>query len=53
LLDDHLDRLKLSAGLLDFPLDAARIRQALLDTASRLDAPVARLRLTVTRGSHA
>jgi branched-chain amino acid aminotransferase len=52
-LDDHLDRLCLSARLLDFPLAADRIRQALLDTANRLDAPVSRLRLTVTRGSHA
>jgi branched-chain amino acid aminotransferase len=52
-LDHHLDRLCLSARLLDFPLKADRIRQALLDTANRLDAPAARLRLTVTRGSHA
>ena len=51
-LDDHLDRLRLSAGLLGLPLNADRIRQALFDTANRLDAPVARLRLTVTRGSH-
>jgi branched-chain amino acid aminotransferase len=52
-LDDHLDRLKLSAELLEFPLDADRIRQSLLETANRLDAPAARLRLTITRGSHA
>jgi branched-chain amino acid aminotransferase len=50
-LDDHLDRLQLSARLLDFPLDADRIRRALQDTAARLAAPVVRLRLTVSRGS--
>lgn len=52
-LDDHLDRLKLSARLLDFPIDADLILRALNDTAARLAAPVARLRLTVSRGSFA
>lgn len=52
-LGDHLDRLRLSARLLDFPIDADLIRRALQDTAARLDAPVARLRLTVSRGSFA
>jgi len=50
-LDDHLDRLQLSARLLQFPLDRERIRQALQNTAARLAEPVARLRLTVSRGS--
>jgi branched-chain amino acid aminotransferase len=50
-LEDHLDRLQLSAGLLDFPIDRDRIRQALHDTIARLPEPVVRLRLTVSRGS--
>ncbi len=52
-LDDHLDRLQLSARLLDFSLDTDGIRRALKATAARLAAPVARLRLTVSRGSFA
>jgi branched-chain amino acid aminotransferase len=52
-LDDHLDRLQLSARLLQFPLDRERIRQALQNTAASLAEPVARLRLTVSRGSFA
>lgn len=50
-LDDHLDRLRLSARLLGFPVDSERMRSALQATAVRLTAPVARLRLTVSRGS--
>lgn len=49
-LDDHLDRLQLSARLLDFPIDADRIRRALQETVGRLAEDTARLRLTVSRG---
>lgn len=52
-LDDHLDRLRLSARLLDFPIDSEGIRSALQATAALLAAPVARLRLTVSRGGFA
>jgi branched-chain amino acid aminotransferase len=52
-LDEHLDRLQLSARLLHFPLDPDGIRQALQETATRFAAPVARLRLTISRGSFA
>jgi branched-subunit amino acid aminotransferase/4-amino-4-deoxychorismate lyase len=48
---EHLDRLELSAGLLAFPFDRPQVEQALRDTVSRLSDPVARLRLTITRGS--
>lgn len=48
--DAHLDRLQLSAGLLDFPLDVPAVNGALARTLERLEWPVARLRLTVSRG---
>jgi branched-subunit amino acid aminotransferase/4-amino-4-deoxychorismate lyase len=50
-LEEHLDRIELAARLLAFPFDRPVIREALLETAQRLAAPVARLRLTLTRGS--
>lgn len=50
-LEDHLDRIELSARLLAFPFARENVREALLATTSRMDAPVARLRLTLTRGS--
>ena len=49
-LDQHLDRLELAARLLHFPCDRPTLRSALLKTAERLDAPLARLRLTLSRG---
>jgi branched-chain amino acid aminotransferase len=52
-LPEHLDRLSLSARLLEFPADRARLHQALLETAERLPWPVSRLRLTLTRGDMA
>jgi len=52
-LEEHLDRLELSARLLAFPFARENVRQALYDTANRLAAPTGRLRLTLTRGSFA
>lgn len=52
-LDEHLDRIGLSARLLAFPFARDNVRRALLETARRLQTPVARLRLTLTRGSFA
>lgn len=52
-IEEHLDRLTLSARLLDFPANRARLHQALLETAERLPWPVSRLRLTLTRGEMA
>ncbi|HEY7744838.1 MAG TPA: aminotransferase class IV [Desulfuromonadales bacterium] len=50
-LEDHLDRIELAARLLAFPFDRPAIREALNATARRLEAPVTRLRLTLTRGA--
>jgi branched-chain amino acid aminotransferase len=50
LADAHLDRLALSAALLDFPCDRDAIRAALLQTAARCPRPTTRLRLTLSRG---
>ncbi|ALC15842.1 branched-chain amino acid aminotransferase/4-amino-4-deoxychorismate lyase [Desulfuromonas soudanensis] len=50
-LEYHLDRIELSARLLGFPCDRAAARSALQESAARLGAPVARLRLTLTRGA--
>jgi branched-chain amino acid aminotransferase len=47
---EHLDRLQLSAGLLAFPFDRPQVQQALRDTVGKLATPLARLRLTITRG---
>jgi len=52
-IEEHLDRLTLSAQLLEFPADRDRLHQALLETAQRLPWPVSRLRLTLTRGDMA
>lgn len=52
-LEEHLDRIELAARLLGFPFRREAARQALTATAQRLDAPVARLRLTLSRGSFA
>jgi branched-subunit amino acid aminotransferase/4-amino-4-deoxychorismate lyase len=52
-LEEHLDRIELAARLLAFPFERPAVRAALLATAQRLAAPVARLRLTLTRGSFA
>lgn len=49
-LEQHLDRLELAARLLNFPCDRPALRSALLKTAERLAAPLARLRLTLSRG---
>ena len=49
-LEQHLDRLELAARLLNFPCDRPALRSALLETAARLAAPLARLRLTLSRG---
>ncbi|HKL49272.1 MAG TPA: aminotransferase class IV, partial [Desulfuromonadales bacterium] len=50
---DHLDRLQLSAGFLDFPMDDTAINDALDRTVERLPWPLARLRLTLSRGAAA
>lgn len=50
LADAHLDRIQMSAALLDFPCDRAAIQTALQQTAKQLSWPVARLRLTLSRG---
>jgi branched-chain amino acid aminotransferase len=50
LLTEHLDRLEMSAALLAFPCDRNRIHAALEQTAARAPWPVARLRLTLSRG---
>lgn len=50
-LEEHLDRIELAARLLAFPFARQAVREALLATAQRLPAPVARLRLTLTRGA--
>ncbi len=52
-LKEHLDRIELAARLLVFPFDRRRADEALRQTAQRLNAPVGRLRLTLTRGSFA
>jgi len=52
-LEEHLDRMELAARLLDFPFRRDAIRHALAATMLRLDAPVARLRLTLSRGPFA
>lgn len=49
-LDEHLDRIELAARLLAFPFTRDKIEEALREAAEYIDAPVARLRLTITRG---
>ncbi|BCR04303.1 branched chain amino acid aminotransferase [Desulfuromonas versatilis] len=51
LLQEHLDRLELSARLLDFPCDRKRLERTLTRATQHLSAPVSRVRLTLTRGS--
>lgn len=51
-LEEHLDRIEQSANLLAFPCDRAAARSALELCARTLAAPVARLRLTLTRGNY-
>lgn len=50
-LEEHLDRIELAAGLLGYPFSRKPMRQALMQTADRLDTPISRLRLTVSRGT--
>jgi len=50
LAEPHLDRIQMSAALLDFPCDRDAIRTALQQTAKQLPWPVARMRLTLSRG---
>jgi len=49
-LDEHLDRIELAAGLLAFPFTRDKVEEVLREAAEFIDAPVARLRLTITRG---
>ncbi|WP_303720829.1 aminotransferase class IV [Malonomonas rubra] len=51
LVKEHLDRLQLSAELIDFPCDRKRIETSLHQMANSLSAPVSRVRLTLTRGT--
>lgn len=50
-LDEHLDRIELSAAQLVFPCNRLAARAALELCARTLSAPSARLRLTLTRGA--
>lgn len=50
LLSEHLDRLCLSARLLDFPCDRAALEKALAQMENALTWPHSRLRLTLGRG---
>lgn len=50
-LDEHLGRLDASARLIDFPFDRKAAEKALRETAALIEAPCARLRLTLSRGS--
>lgn len=52
LQDEHLDRLELSAGLLNFPCDRKRIATSLAQLARALTASVSRIRLTLSRGPY-
>ncbi len=52
LLHDHMDRLELSARLLNFPCQRQKIETALRQLASSLTAPASRIRLTLGRGVH-
>ncbi len=52
LLHEHLDRLELSAKLLDFPCDRQKIEASLRQLAASLGSPTSRIRLTLGRGSH-
>jgi branched-subunit amino acid aminotransferase/4-amino-4-deoxychorismate lyase len=50
LMHEHLDRLELSARLLNFPCARPRLETALRQMAQGLSAEVSRLRLTLSRG---
>lgn len=50
-LEQHLDRIELSAAQLAFPYDRSAARAALELCAQKLAEPAARLRLTLTRGA--
>ena len=48
----HLDRLELSAKLLDFPCDRRRIESSMGQLSNALTAPMSRIRLTLSRGNY-
>jgi branched-subunit amino acid aminotransferase/4-amino-4-deoxychorismate lyase len=50
LQQEHLDRLQLSADLLDFPCPRSRIESTLQNLAAALKSDVSRIRLTLSRG---
>ena len=52
LITEHLDRLALSAKLLNFPCDRNKIELSIQRLAEKLTAPASRIRLTISRGSH-
>ncbi len=52
LLHEHLDRLDLSAKLLNLPCNRQKLETSLRQLASSLTAPTSRIRLTLSRGSH-
>lgn len=52
LQDEHLDRLELSAKLLDFPCNRHQIETSLQQLATALNTPASRIRLTLGRGQH-
>ncbi|SHI56521.1 branched-chain amino acid aminotransferase [Malonomonas rubra DSM 5091] len=49
---EHLDRLELSAKLIDMPCDRVRIETSLQQLANGLTAKASRIRLTIGRGKH-
>jgi branched-chain amino acid aminotransferase len=49
---EHLDRLELSAKLIDFPCDRKRIETSLQQLANALPPATNRIRLTLNRGTH-
>lgn len=49
---EHLDRLELSAKLLDFPCDRKRIETSLQQLANALTSNASRIRLTISRGNY-
>lgn len=52
LTTEHLDRLELSAKLLNFPCDRKRIETSLQQLANALTTDASRIRLTLSRGNH-
>jgi len=52
LVNEHLDRLQLSAKLLDFPCDRKQIEFSIQQMSNALTTATSRIRLTIGRGQH-